>query len=217
MTIPVLSGCLTPSGSQPGPSRKRIPVRDQPTGGILGIVCLLLLALPASSNDVVIGDVSFSEEISVGTQRLTLSGLGLLKHRLLFRAYAGGLYLPGGLSATDALADAPKALELHYFWAIEGSRFGDAANAMLERSHPPERIAALRARLDRLHTLYRNVEAGDRYRLAYVPGRGTTLSYNGSELGTIPGADFASAYFGIWLGENPISPDFKAQLFDDLR
>jgi hypothetical protein len=45
-----------------------------------------------------------------------------------------------------------------------------------------------------------------------VPQRGTTLTLNGVDLGTIPGADFARAVFSIWLGERPIDRGFKRAL-----
>ena len=89
---------------------------------------------------------------------------------------------------------------------------GQAADDLLARSHPPEHIARLRERLDALHALYRDVEEGDRYRLTYVPGVGTTLALNGQPLGTIPGADFARDYFGIWLGPEPINESFRDQI-----
>ena len=80
------------------------------------------------------------------------------------------------------------------------SIFGDAAEELLAGNLPPERIAAMRSRLDRLNRLYRDVEAGDRYRLTYVPGEGTTLSYNGQPLGTIAdprGTGKTSASMGL--------------------
>jgi hypothetical protein len=156
--------------------------------------------------------VSFPETISAGSSRLQLFGLGLLRYRVLFRGYVGGLYLPAGATAATALADVPKALELYYFWDLEKDLFGEAAEELLANAHPPQRIAQLRERLDRLHPLYRDVEAGDRYRLTYAPGIGTTLAHNGEPLGTIPGADFARDYFGIWLGAKPIDESFRDQL-----
>ena len=60
--------------------------------------------------------------------------------------------------------------------------------------------------------MYRDVEPGDRYRLTYEPGRGTTLSHNGQRLGTIEGADFAADYFGLWLGADPLSESFRDEL-----
>jgi len=176
----------------------------------------LLVMVPAAGVSAEIEDVPFPDSVASGEDALPLFGLGLLRYRVLFRGYVGGLYLPRGSHSTQALDDIPKALELYYFWDIEGRFFGEAADELLARTHPPERIAALRGRLDRLHRLYRDVKPGDRYRLTYTPGRGTTLSYNDKPLGTIEGADFAADYFGIWLGRDPLSEAFRDQMLSGL-
>ena len=106
----------------------------------------------------------------------------------------------------------PKRLELQYFWAIKGTAFGKAANKILEQNFSSEHLAILRARLQRLDALYENVHPGDRYSLTYLPGVGTELALNGTPKGMIEGADFAAAYFAIWLGENPLDDSLKSQL-----
>ena len=73
-------------------------------------------------------------------------------------------------------------------------------------------LERLRGRLERLNAAYRDVKPGDRYALTYLPGRGTELSLNGSPLTVIEGADFAAAYFGIWLGRRPIDEKLKREL-----
>jgi len=182
--------------------------------GVLALA--LFLMVPVASLAAEIEDVPFPDTVDSGEEALPLFGLGLLRYRVLFRGYVGGLYLPPGSRSTQTLDDIPKALELYYFWDIEGRFFGEAADELLARTHPPERIEALRSRLDRLHRLYRDVKPGDRYRLTYTPGRGTTLSYNGEPLGTIEGADFAADYFGIWLGRDPLSEAFRDQMLSGL-
>jgi len=184
--------------------------RSRPVGSLILLISLLLAA--PSSHAAEIEEISFPESVDAGADTLPLFGLGLLRYRVFFRGYVGGLYLPAGASADQTLTDVPKALELYYFWDIEGRFFGEAAEELLVKSHPPERIAALRERLDRLNAIYRDVKVGDRYRLSYVPGNGTTLLYNGKALGTIPGADFAEAYFGIWLGKEPLNEAFRDQM-----
>jgi len=77
---------------------------------------------------------------------------------------------------------------------------------------PAETLQALRSRIERLHALYENVKPGDRYSLTYIPGRGTELALNGDSKGTIEGADFATAYFAIWLGPKPLHAALKSQL-----
>jgi hypothetical protein len=63
-----------------------------------------------------------------------------------------------------------------------------------------------------MSALYEDVVAGDRYALTYRPDLGTELSKNGRHLRTIPGADFAAAYFGIWLGDAPLDDALRDQL-----
>ncbi len=185
--------------------------RPTPISATLATGLLVLLAASPSAT-AEIEDVTFPDEVRSEAGVLPLYGLGLLRYRVLFRGYVGGLYLPEGVEATRLFEDVPKALELYYFWDIEGRFFGEAADDILARSLPPDRFAALRGRLDQLHALYRDVEEGDRYRLTYSPGVGTTLALNGEVLGTIPGADFASDYFGIWLGDEPLNESFRDQM-----
>lgn len=179
---------------------------------IIGIAALIFGSQFAVATAAEIEDISFPERVSTEAAELPLFGLGLLRYRVFFRGYVGGLYLPTGTRADQTLDDVAKALELYYFWDIEGRFFGEAAEELLLQTHPPERIAALRGRLDQLNALYKDVKVGDRYRLTYQPGRGLTLSYNDKDLGTIPGADFAEAYFGIWLGEAPLNTSFRDQM-----
>lgn len=180
------------------------------------LAALALILAPMPSATAEIEDISFPDEVDSEAGPLRLFGLGLLRYRVLFRGYVGGLYLPDGVEPAALFDDLPKALELYYYWDIEGRFFGEAADDILSRALPAERVTALRSRVDRLHALYRDVEEGDRYRLTYSPGVGTTLALNGEVLGTIPGADFAADYFGIWLGSEPLNVPFRDQMLGGI-
>jgi hypothetical protein len=65
-----------------------------------------------------------------------------------------------------------------------------------------------------MNAAYRGVAPGDRYAIAYAPGRGTTLLWNGEERVTIPGADFAAVYFAVWLGDDPLDASLRRQLLE---
>jgi hypothetical protein len=122
------------------------------------------------------------------------------------------LYLDDGTATDDPLADVPKRLELNYFWSIDAADFGRAGDEILKRNVDDGTLAALRPRLDQINAWYRDVKPGDRYSLTYLPGIGAELALNGTEIGVIDGADFANAYFRIWLGEDPIDANFREQL-----
>ncbi len=189
-----------------------IPRRPSWPVGFASMLLAIAMLVASQAHAAEIEEIPFPEKVNAGKQRLPLRGLGLLRYRIFFRGYAGGLYLPANVPASRTLEDVPKALELYYFWDIEGRFFGETADELLARNYPPERVAAIRDRLDQLNMLYRDVKAGDRYRLTYVPSEGTTLSHNGKALGTIPGADFATDYFGIWLGAKPLNNAFRNQM-----
>jgi len=155
---------------------------------------------------------SFEERLRARDVAFDLHALSLLRYRVVFRAYVAGLYVAAKDDAQRILDDVPKRLELAYFWPIAGEDFGPAADAILARNLPPEALAALRPRLDALHRAYRDVVPGDRYALTYVPGRGTELALNGATVATIEGADFASAYFAIWLGRDPLDASLRDSL-----
>ncbi len=179
-----------------------------------GIVVTLFLALamvkPSAAAEI--EGVHFPDQYRSGDVTLRLTCVGLLRYKLVFKGYVAALYLGDGVAAGDVLGDVPKRLELSYFWSISGADFGKAGDRILAQNVDARTLAALRPRLDRINALYRDVKPGDRYSLTYVPGVGTELALNDRRLGLIEGADFAAAYFRIWLGDHPIDTRLRDQL-----
>lgn len=184
-----------------------------PTAALAALVAFLLVVTPLAARAVVeVEGVAFPTQQVVGGERLELRGAALLRWRSVLKAYVAALYLPPEVASSDALGDVPRRLEIEYFWAIAAEDFGRAADTLLRRSLEPERFAALRERLAELHASYEAVEPGDRYALSYRPGIGTEVARNGRPLAVVPGADFAEAYFGLWLGPDPIDARLRDAL-----
>ena len=156
--------------------------------------------------------VSFPNTYAGGGLSLRLHNAALLRYKIFFRGYVVGLYLPEGTDPAAALSEVPKRLEFYYFWEIPGPEFGKAGERILARNVDERTMEALRGRLDRINSAYRDVKPGDRYALTYHPGMGTELSLNGTPLLVVEGDDFAAAYFSIWLGEKPIDDGLKKEL-----
>jgi len=175
------------------------------------IALMMVLFFAPRIGAVTIEDVTFEDTYDAGRTTLHLYGAGVLR-RFVWKGYVAALYLEEAATPESVLSDTPKRLELEYFRSIKGPDFGKAADEVLAKNFPEEVIAPLRERLDRINRFYRDVKPGDRYALTYLPRRGTELSYNGKALVLIEGADFASAYFAIWLGKNPIDKALKDQL-----
>ncbi|BCA79300.1 chalcone isomerase family protein [Desulfuromonas sp. AOP6] len=173
---------------------------------------LAMILFTSAGHAAEIHGVQFPDQVHVNGRVLTIKGTAILKWAGLFSVYVGAFYLPAEVPADRWRDDVAKKLELSYFREIEGEDFGKASDKLLRENHSEKDYQILESRLNLLYRLFQDVRAGDRYGLAYSPGGGTELRLNGQILGTIPGADFAVAYFGIWLGDNPISEDFRDNL-----
>ena len=179
---------------------------------LVGALAVAIAAMPRAVLAKEIEGVRFADEMKAGGVALRLNDVGLMRYRYVIKAYVAALYLGEGARPADVLADAPKRLEIEYFYAIQAAGFVDATNRGIAQNVGPDVVARLRPRIDRLNAMYRDVKPGDRYALTYLPGVGTELALNGASLGTIEGADFAAALFAIWLGPQAIDASLKAQL-----
>lgn len=185
-----------------------------PLGVLLGAAALLFAAvmdLPASTRRCEL-EVCFEPMAKLGEADIPLKGVGLF--RLWgFKVYVAGYY---GLGSSErqgvrAATDGPKRLRIHYLRSIDKNDLIKAAEVHLAQT-PGVDVASLRSRLDRIHASYQSVQAGDEYELRYVPTEGTTLLFNGKPVVTLPGEDFAQAYFGLWVGANPLSDGLRDRL-----
>ncbi len=168
---------------------------------------LFLLALPlAAAIDV---PASLDED----DVRFALVGKGTFRWKRIVLAYDACLHGPAGTeSSTNLLEGGPLRLEIHYRREFSAADIVSGGNALLRRNISAELYQKLESRLEKLNRAYVSVKPGDRYTLTFTPEKGTTLRLNGRPLVTVEGADFAAAYFRIWLGADPISPALRDQL-----
>lgn len=172
----------------------------------------LAIGLPTPAHAAEIEGEAFSERIAAGPQPLELCSASLLRWKRLLKVYVAALYLDECEVLPARPSDAPQRLELAYLRGFDGPQFAKAAETVLERSFDADVLAPLRERIADLHAAYRDVDAGDRYTLTYLPGTGTELALNGKPLIIVPGADFAAAYFAIWLGPEPADVGLRDRL-----
>ena len=181
----------------------------------LVVICLLLaihLILPAPSHALIVENVPFADNTTIGGKPVPLRNAALLRYLKVLKAYVAALYLPEGVRAEEVLSDVPKRLEISYLVSIKGPDFDKGAAPVLERNQTPAERAKLQSRIDKINAAYKDVKSGDRYSLTYLPEWGTELALNGTPLIVIEGSDFAAAYFGIWLGREPIDEKLKRDL-----
>jgi hypothetical protein len=82
----------------------------------------------------------------------------------------------------------------------------------MQRVSPGLQRAALTGFGASLRRAFQNVDSGDRITALLVPGAPVRFFHNGKVTHQIDGADFAEAFFGIWLSPRTSEPDVRAGL-----
>jgi hypothetical protein len=170
------------------------------------LIITLLIFLPGQGHAAISG--------------MNLMGKGEVYYMGFIKVYDAALYAnnqyannqSGGQTVMDS--ETSRCLKLTYNVSLAVKDFVLGAEIVLARQHSPEKIAKLRKEIDMLHRAYRDVRKGDSYYLCYdAQQRLTTLTLNDTELVSVTSAEFAEAYFGIWLGAvQPIDEKLRDRL-----
>lgn len=109
---------------------------------------------------------------------------------------------------------APFVLELRYARNLEGSRIAEASAEQMEKVG----VGSAEQRkvwLQTMRGLFPDVRKHDRIAGRYVPGQGVRFYLNGAPLGGQQDADFAQAFFAIWLSPRTTAPSLRSSLLRD--
>lgn len=127
--------------------------------------------------------------------------------------YDSTLWVPENTTLKTLLSDqTPIKLELCYRVSLSKADFIEAANSALPQNLSEELSLAV----NRLHQTYQAVNENDCYQLFYSLETGVQLWLNNTLKYQDKTADFKRVYFGIWLGENPLSESVKDALTESL-
>lgn len=179
---------------------------------IAGLIALTAVLSASQLPAAQVAGITFDDQYQLEQTELKLTGSAVLKWAMLFDVYAGAFYLPDGVAGKAWTKDLPKRLELFYFRNFKAEDFSSTSDKLLRDKLTPADYQSLADRLQQFYQLFRDIKPGDRYSLTYRPATGTELRLNDQFLGAVPGADFAVAYFGIWLGPQPINEVFRDRL-----
>ncbi len=158
----------------------------------------------------------FPAAARIGASEVPLSGIGTLTY-LGLRVYTAALYAePAPAGIEDALGAAPLRLVLRYHRRISRGDIDRSVDKALA-GNPEVDLESVAGQLAAMRRLHRDVGPGDSYELTHQPGTGLSVRFNGTDLGTIPGDEFAAAYLGIWLSRRPLSETLKEKLTTGVR
>lgn len=111
----------------------------------------------------------------------------------------------------EEAADAAHLLEIRYARSIPAERLVDTSIDEIRRMGWRDEARLERWR-DALRRALPAVEAGETLIGLHQPGRGARFWHQGRPTAEIADADFARAFFDIWLGERTREPTLRARL-----
>ena len=148
----------------------------------------------------------------LSSQNWLVAGEGTARWGFI-KLYDASLRMPPSTTRQSLLADdAPLQLEFCYARSLTVDNFVDGANQVLPDNLPTDLARAVA----QLHQAYQPVSQGDCYVLDYQPEIGTALILNDNELTRISTPGFKAIYFGIWIGDNPLSDRLKNNLLANV-
>jgi len=128
-----------------------------------------------------------------------------------FHIYYARLYVgPTGLSAKELTAR-PFALDIEYSRAFKGVSIARRSREQMDNLKLAGRAQTAKWE-GQLANIFPDVQAGDHVIGVFVPEQGTTFYSDDKEIGSIPGDDFARAFFSIWFDPRTIAPVLRNQL-----
>lgn len=128
-----------------------------------------------------------------------------------FHLYDARLYVgPTGLSSKELTAR-PFALDIEYARAFRGVSIAQRGREQMDdlKVASKAQTAEWERQLDKI---FPDVQAGDHVIGIFVPEQGTTFYADNKVIGTIPGNDFARAFFSIWFDPKTAAPGLRNEL-----
>ncbi|WP_438961745.1 chalcone isomerase family protein [Nonlabens sp.] len=179
-------------------------------------VILLAVALVATftvSGQVTINNVKVEQSVTVQGQELSLNGAGL-REKLWYDLYVGALYTTVKSDDGNKMVDADLPMVITLDITDENvtqEKMKEAVTNGFSDSCTNKERKAIQSEINTFIGFFKDaIVEGDEFQIAYVPGKGTMVSKNGNDLGTISGLNFKRGLFGIWLGDDPADEDLKA-------
>jgi hypothetical protein len=148
----------------------------------------------------------------------TLLGTGLrTKTMLKVKVYAIGLYVSdaavsGPLKGKAATPDLYRELLSGNFKKYVVMKFVRDVSAGQIRDAFRESMREAGPRVEDWLNNFNDLRSGQEIVIAWAPGAGLTTKVAGAEKPVVNNKTFASAVFGIWLGEKPVQDDIKKDL-----
>ncbi len=176
------------------------------------LVATLALAGSAWAAPIVLSGVKVEDNATVAGTKLQLNGAGI-RYKAIFKVYVAELYTSKKVSSLEELvaAPGPKRMAVTMLRDIDARELGKLLTRGMEDNASKTEMSKLVPGLIRMGSIFaeqKNLKAGDRFEIDWVPGKGSVITVKGEVQGEpFAEADFFKALMSIWLGAVPA--DYK--------
>ncbi|MGB5983326.1 MAG: chalcone isomerase family protein [Nonlabens sp.] len=181
------------------------------------LIAVAILGTLGTQAQTKINGVTVEKNLTVEGEELMLNGAGM-REKLWYDLYVGALYLKNKTEDGEKLLKSEETMAIVLDITDEKvtqEAMTDAVNDGFEDSCTDKERAAIKSKIAKfIGMLNEPIKQGDHFEFVYKSGKGTMVSKNGKNLGTIEGNDFKKGFFGIWLGEDPADSDLKEAMLD---
>lgn len=160
------------------------------------------------------GKINIPPTTTCADQQLQLNGYGIRK-KFFVKLYVASLYVQDKLTDADLFLELAQAscMRLHITSSKITSEKMIKATQEGFQNATQGNTAPIETEIETFLAYFEQpIKKGDVFEFAFVPHNATHVIKNGVKLGVIENKEFASALYGIWLGEMPAQPNLKSQL-----
>lgn len=178
---------------------------------LIGFCLVLMLCTTAWPREI--AGVTVAESLQGDGVELKLNGVGIRSK--LFKIYIAGLYLenPSAEGKVVIEDNGQKKMVMHFLYdEVAADKLTEAWNEGFQANLDEAALAELGTEIREFNDMFETVTEGDDVIIDYHPEKGTSVTIKGKVKGTVAGKPFADALFSIWLGEEPVTSDLKAEL-----
>lgn len=153
----------------------------------------------------------------VGGHDLQRHGAGI-RYKAIFKVYSAALYLEKPAASLEAIGQlpGPKRIAVSMLRNINATELGTLFAHGMEDNMDKQQFSKLIpgvVRMSEVFNRHKELKAGDRFTLDWLPGKGMVISVNGKPEPTeFTEPEFYQAMLGIWLGPKPADRNLKQAL-----
>lgn len=163
-----------------------------------------------------VGGVRLAQSHVLDNEILVLNGAGV-RSLLMVKIYVAALYVHKSASNAEDIIHSKQSrrVELIMKRSVDANMILDSFHSALKQNLSREIYQHFQPRFNELDSTIQNIKntkEGDRLALDFSNHGDSRITFNGEQLATIHGEDFAQSLLKIWLGSKPVQDNLKKAL-----